>query len=586
MKIIFESIEFKNIMSYGNNITHYDIKKGLTAFIGKNGQGKSVLLDSLCFCLFGEPYRNIRIKKLLNRKNKKGLYVACELVKNNTTRIKIERGLAPDVLNIYVNGDKLDLLSSKKLNQGEIDKILGINIVIFKQIISLSINQNKPFLTIPLANKRELIEQLFNINSIGDLFKKFKKIQSELKVSLEITSANYKTYSSNDIELTKTRDNLNNAKITFDNTKAEELATLNSKVNRLNKEKLAIETKIESLGTAPDVTKDDAEKLEIENNINKLTKQLYEYENNIKIANGVVSNLNKFDICPTCKNGLTLEYKTEELTKQKDIISSNSSKVTEINTEITGYRTKLTECNNMIKVGKDAARKLTDDLNTYKSDIRGIDREIGYVNDSIYKVNARQFEFDIEGFELNYTNNKKLLEDTQVAKLEIENKKVLNDLAIEAVSETGVKSFIFKKIIPVLNSTIIEYLKLFNIQISLVFDELMNEEISINGEVVDYDSFSEGEKKRIDMAILLSFIKITKHLADWNSNLLIIDELLDSSVDVEGLEAQLNSLKSLAMGSKQSVIIISHRNELFNSFDNIVRIKKNELGFSTLIEEI
>ncbi len=197
MKIQFEQIRFKNFLSYGNNITEFQFKNGLQLISGQNGTGKSSFaLDVLSFNLYGRPYRDIKISELINNKNESKLWTECSFKKDNSV-YRIERGLKPDLLKIFKDDKELDLLSHKSLIQEEIDKILGINHSLFKQIISLSILNNKPFLTLPKADKTNILESIFNIKVFGKMLKTLKKNYTELKSSFELSNKELELYKSN-----------------------------------------------------------------------------------------------------------------------------------------------------------------------------------------------------------------------------------------------------------------------------------------------------------------------------------------------------------------------------------------------------
>ena len=158
MVVKFKKLTFQNILSFGATPIVFNFEKGVNLISGKNGSGKSAILDALSFCLFGQPYRKIKIKELLNRKNKRNLKVSCEFIVDGKEKFVITRCMNPDKIEIYKNDEELELLSSKRLNQEEIDKIVGINYQMFKQVISLAVNYNKPFLSLQLWEKREIIE--------------------------------------------------------------------------------------------------------------------------------------------------------------------------------------------------------------------------------------------------------------------------------------------------------------------------------------------------------------------------------------------------------------------------------------------
>ena len=187
MYIKFEELKFKNINSYGNSITSFKLNKGLNCISGSNGQGKSTILDALCYCLYGVPFRKVKIEELINRDNKKQLYTELSFYIEQDLYV-IKRGKKPNILTIEQNGSPLDLLSTQKLNQEEIDKLLGLDITLFRQVISLAINYNKPFLSLKVPDKREIMETIFNIKVFGKMLKKVKENNSSIKTEHEINN--------------------------------------------------------------------------------------------------------------------------------------------------------------------------------------------------------------------------------------------------------------------------------------------------------------------------------------------------------------------------------------------------------------
>ncbi len=185
MFVDFGRLMWRNFLNYGNKPTKIRLEKGIHLLSGKNGDGKSTLIDAMCFCLFGVPYRKVKIKELVNRINKKKLYTEIEF-RVNKKSYRIERTLNPDSVKIWEDSVELDLLSSKRLVQDDIDKIIGINHKMFRQIISLSISYNKPFLIMMLSEKRDIIESIFNIKIFGEMLKILKKENTGTKIKVDI----------------------------------------------------------------------------------------------------------------------------------------------------------------------------------------------------------------------------------------------------------------------------------------------------------------------------------------------------------------------------------------------------------------
>ena len=583
MKIYFKEIEYKNILSYGNALTTVGIDNGLTALVGKNGHGKSVLLDALAYCLFGKPYRDIKMDELINRRNKKELLVTCSFTVDNSISYSITRGMKPDVLILKKDDTELDLLSTKKLNQVEIDKILGIDYDLFKQIISLSINHNKPFLAISTPKKREIIEQIFNVSIICDMVKVVKKDNSDLRISIEMLT---RVVSVEKASLNAMKDQLENIQV------AEKLFNTQKKTNlqQHNEKLLQTEDSIakcqKNIETCESLIKtlELADISHLKDEESKFRTKQAELRGKGVFSQKLLKNLESYDVCPTCNNDLTGEHKKTEIAVHTAILRDCSTKINNMQEKIVLLQEKIQNQENV-----DTQRKRAEyDLKVLGVELGSMTDRKNDVEDSIRQITDSKFEIDVSGIQETYT---KKYADAKVTYKQLKDKQAefgINDSVLQVLSETGIKAYIFKKIVPVLNNIINQYLKYFGLDAEVTFNELMEEtilDLRHQSKKVSYESFSEGEKKRIDMAILLSFLKITKSLANWNCNLLVVDELLDSSVDEEGLEKLLDSLKTISKDSKNlAIMLISHRIQqgLVSRFDKILSIEKGTHGFSTL----
>lgn len=583
MKIYFKSIQFKNILSYGNSLTEVDISNGLTVVTGKNGHGKSVLLDALSYCLFGKPYREIKMDELLNRRNKKELVVSCSFTVDGKTSYKLTRGMKPDTLILEKDGVEIDLLSSKKLNQVEIDKILGIDYDLFKQIISLSINHNKPFLALGVPKKREIVEQIFNVSIICEMVKLVKKDQSDLKIAIDMLDK-VVTLGRANANSTKIRlDDIERAEISFNDKKNKEIADLNEKKSKLT-ENLKI---VMEKGKNCKKTKDSIEVLDVlpyHEKVDQYREERAILREKSHFSENLLKNLDSYSICPTCNTDLTRDHKTKEVAVHKAIFDECYEKVKKLDTLIEKLNQQINEQHDL----KRKLRALEYELTNLHLQAKALKDQLSSVSDMIKSVESRVFDINVDAIREEY---KLQISTLKASEDELTGKNVsfkTNEKVLQVLSETGIKAYIFKKIVPVLNNIINQYLTYFDLNAEITFDELMQEtiiDLRHQSKKVSYESFSEGEKKRIDMAILLSFLKITKSLANWNCNLLVVDELLDSSVDEEGLEKLLDSLKTISKDSKNlAILLISHRLQqgLVSKFDKIISIEKGSNGFSAL----
>ena len=296
--------------------------------------------------------------------------------------------------------------------------------------------------------------------------------------------------------------------------------------------------------------------------------------------------MNEHTVCPWCKTEITPDHRDKEIKRLKKIVSDKKSEISKLKSDRLAIEDEISSQEGYLKELNDNQFK----RDNVQSKLEMIDRELASSEARRNEILNREIDFNLSSIKDEFEEKKQeyrvLWSETKKIKKDLKN----NDIVQNILSESGIKAYFFKKLIPILNSKINEYIKMFELPVVLQFDELMNEKITnldnLNNEI-SYYSYSEGEKKRIDMSILLSFISITKTISNWNCNLLIIDELLDSAIDENGLEKLVGSLKNMTYDSNDlSIYIISHRlQQDYNSqFKNCISIKKNNNNFSEVVK--
>ena len=586
MRVNIKRLTIQNLLSFGNTETVIDFNSGLNLITGPNGAGKSsALLDAISFAWYDKPYRKINKTDLINRKNKKNLKVSCEFEVNDVP-YKIVRGLKnKDVeLEFHIDNEKQDMLSSKGLSQSEIESHIGIDYKLFKQIISLSINHNKPFLTLPAGDKRELLEKFFSIDTIAAMLKKAKETLKNYKVKNDMTVQAVDMLADVIKSEKKHITELTESKKTFDSDKKKDLFEITEKIDlngrnlkQLKADGRAKSKELKALETPTDIS-------ELRTLKDEQTKLKNNAEYDIKNAEEILKALDEYDVCPTCKSELTEDHKNDEIALQKAIILEAESKVKHCGKEIIGIKKDIT-------ASEDATSDANDikySMRHLKSQIVNIETQIEKLKTDNEKVSKRKFVVDLKSMKDEYKHKVDEYKEGKKELSELSDQIKMYTKIIEILSDSGVKSYIFDQLIPVLNKSMNYYLNIFELPIYIEFDNSMKDNIKTSTNFnasVNYMSFSEGEKKKIDMAILLSFIDVTKKIANWNCNLLVIDELLDSSIDDNGLEKLLESLEKMVHENEGlGTYIISHRfkNEYKHFFTSMVEIKKNTEGFSKI----
>lgn len=540
----------------------------------------STIIDSLSFCLYGKPYRKIKINDLINRRNKKKLYTECNF-SIEEDKYKIVRTLLPSSIQIWKNGVELEKLSSKKLNQEEINKLIGIDHNLFRQIIALSINYNKAFLALEIAEKRDIIESIFNIKIFAEMLKKLKTNNTNLKVQGQVNISQLSILEST-IKTLKTQiQNIERTRTSFDSDKEIAIAELESRFKSKEKEykdltaaNKKIKSEISNIETLLSTIDFSSEVSEVNSVIKFSDKQFNDSTKQLEL-------LNDNTICPFCKSELTEEHKNSEIVRLENEIEKSK-------TDIQNAKTRRSELAQLYQINETNKKKIVSLNNQYisnKNNINYIKEEVTRIVADIEKEKNRIFNFDDTQLKNDYDSKKNNYTEIYNTHTVVQDDLKYNDFAINILSDQGIKAFFFKKLVPILNKKVNHYLDMFELPIEINFNDMMEEYINLIGskENIPYMSFSEGEKKRIDIAIMLSFIDTTKVISNWNCNLLAFDEILDSSTDSDGLDKIMGAIKQMTIDqSKLCCYIISHRDNDHENYTRKIIIKKNS-GFSSIM---
>ena len=574
MFVEFKKLSFCNIMSYGASGAEIDFQAGLNTIKAANGSGKSSILDALTFVLFGKPYRDIKLSELVNTSNGKGLEVTCEF-RIGTDTYMIRRGLKPAVFEIYKNGKEMDMLSTKKLNQDEIDKLLGINLRLFKNIVAVAVTNNRPFLSLPIGDKRALIENIFNIDVLGSMCKDVKKRKTVNNTELDLKTTERRGVVNSIEDNESYIENMRRYIASFNEVKDANLKTIRENIDKYQKEidkrtkNLVIaESKIkeltEEMGTVPDRSVGESLNLEIG-----------KAQSVIDNINNTLSKLKKSRLCPVCNSPLDEGHArkhiegmlAEKKAMEKETLPGLMERYRAYSDTVKAYQEKQS----FIQTIRDKARTEEITRSTLETELnkakQNLEKESGKacpasVDSYVEKLNALRAQSEELNKDIDVLTEKILI-DTQLIKI---------------LGDDGIKSYFFKKLIKILNKSVNEYLNKFELKNTTIeFDETMAETMTTNLVPRTYSSYSSGERTRIDMSILLAFFDISRQISNWSCNLLFIDELLDQNIDQSGIEQFVSTLYNLIQLNKKKlgIYIISHKlNELKIQISSTIEIKK------------
>lgn len=563
--ILFKKLRWKNLLSTGNVFTEIDLaSKDMTLIIGINGAGKSTILDALSFALFGKPFRKINKPQLVNTITQKNMVVELEF-SIGSNEYKIVRGMKPSVFEVYQNGNLLNQSAEVKDYQEILEKqIIKVNQKSFNQVVILGSATFQPFMQLPSGQRREIIEELLDLqifttmnsllkDKVADNNESINSIYSEKKLiesKIEMTQEHLKEMQKNNDKLVAEKESL--IKETKDH-----IAELSDKLGFYEDQLNVLKVQIEDNDS---VTK----------KIEKLKKLRHQIEAKVSHLNNDIEFFNDHENCPTCGQDINEVYK-------KEAIDKNLTKVVELQEGLQ----KLSE-------EYDATKSRLDDILALNSKIQNFEIKKVEAQTTINSLTkyAKQLQVEIDNVTEAVVSDTKIVDfENDLKKLEVEFNDLVEDKHILMAAGTllkdgGIKAKIIRQYIPIINKLINKYLSSMDFFVSFELDEEFNETIkSRYRDNFTYASFSEGEKQKIDLALLFTWRAVAKLRNSINTNLLIMDEVFDSSLDQNATDYLMNIINDAAKNN--NIFIISHKEHMNEKFSNVLKFTKVK-NFSTV----
>lgn len=560
--IVFKKVRYRNFISTGNYYTEIDFQRSSnTLIIGSNGAGKSTMLDALCFTLFGKAFRSINKPQLINAINQKDCVTECEFDIGNK-KYKIIRGIKPNIFEIYQDGDLLNQDAASRDYQEYLEKfILKLNYKSFTQIVILGSASFVPFMQLSASDRRSIIEDLLDIQIFSTMNTVLKEKMSGNK--------DHVVENNSKLQIVEAKIEIQNTHIkSIQKTNDEKVEEYDNQIKLYNTDILELQEKIQQTSNAINVLQTDVEnKIEVEARLKKFTKLESQIENNLSKYRTDIGFFEQNDNCPTCKQEIALGFKEQQ-------IKENNDRVTEIESGLKVLEEKLLaeqERLNEITVKQKEIQKLQISNATNTTSITETNKYIAKLKSQIESLKSNKDNLDAENTKLNELNNE--LEVILQKKKELIDEKTYYEAASSLLKDTGIKTKIIKQYLPVINKVVNKHLATFDFFVNFNLDESFKETIkSRHRDAFSYESFSEGEKQRIDMALMLTWRTIAKLKNSANTNLLILDEIFDSSLDANGTEYLMNILHML---EDVNLFVISHKGDILqDKFRSVIKFEK------------
>jgi DNA repair exonuclease SbcCD ATPase subunit len=561
--ITFQKVRWKNFLSTGAAFTEINFTRSTnTLIIGNNGAGKSTILDALCFGLFGKPFRKINKPQLLNSINQKECVVEIEFSMGKKY-YKVIRGIKPNTFEIYCNDVLMNQDAAARDYQEVLEKnILKLNYKSFTQVVILGSASFVPFMQLSPADRRAIIEDLLDIQIFSSMNVLVKDKMSEIKESSTKTKFEMQLISERIISQKRS---IEEHRIRNDEEiekKKKEIATSIDQTFSLQRDIDLIQRHIVSLQSKV------ADKISVEKKSKKLLQLESKIETNIKKNEKDITFYEEHNNCPTCEQVIAGEFKAEQIIERKTKVTTQRQGLEEIAAQIAQTNSRIEEIHNIISHVSDHNNEIVKHnstisaVNKYISKIQAEVESLSIHKDTIEEENEKLKEFKAELTSLMSIQEK------------LSNEKQYFEFAGSLLKDTGIKTKIIRQYLPIMNKLINKYLTAMDFFVNFTINESFEETIkSRHRDEFSYSNFSEGEKMRIDLALLFTWRQIAKLKNSTNTNLLILDEVFDSSLDGVGTEEFLKLIHE--MGTDTNVFVISHKgDQLFDKFRSIIRFEK------------
>ena len=549
MKILFKEIRYKNILSTGNSFTNIKLNEAANTLVsGTNGAGKSTLLDAIVFSLYGKPFRKINKNQLINSINQKDLL--CEIEFSiGPNEYLIRRGIRPNILEIWQNGNMINQDAAARDYQAYLESsILKLNYKSFTQIVVLGSATYVPFMELPAHSRREIIEDLLDIQVFSTMNTLLKD-----KVGLNKENITENSYQKDLIE-----NKIQSAEEHSDSIrkiKEDEVAKVREKmfghINKIEEEHESIEILQDNIANLTSTISDKASQ---KSKLEKAKSIRRDLESSLRGHTKELAFYHDHDNCPTCKQGI-------EHTFKENIITEKSKKQTEIETALVQLAEKAKEYTDRIEEISKVEDVITD-LNLTIGEHRATIKMSKSALVS-YKNELRQAEAELEAVDTSKLEQfKESLNSIEIEQTDLFNQKEILSVVSTMLKDGGIKSKIIRQYIPVMNKLINKYLSAFDLFVDFQLDENFNEVIKSRfRDTFSYASFSEGEKLRITLSIMLAWRTVAKLRNSVSTNLLVLDETLDGAMDGVGVENLIETLQNL--NADDNIFVISHRGDQF-----------------------
>jgi DNA repair exonuclease SbcCD ATPase subunit len=561
--IVFKSVQWKNFLSTGNSPNKVLLNRSQTTLIiGKNGEGKSTILDALCFSLFGKPFRNINKGQLVNSINGKGCSVEVEFDINGK-EYKIIRGIKPNVFEIWLDGEMINQDAASRDYQKILEQqILKLNYKTFTQVVILGSASFVPFMQLPTTQRREVIEDILDIRIFSTMNSLLKEKVQETKDAI--------TTIENEISTAKTKVDAQTQLIkTITEAKTSAIESIVSKISANSNEILQAEGEIQSIVSEIDTLKASInDKETVAEDIDKAKSIRSKLLQKIETCEHNTEFFSEHDVCPSCSQDIPEEYKEGIIKDLNSKLLDNNTKIGELETILTNLNEKLSQINKVVE-------QITDkniELSTRNSTVTLLNKQIKELEAETQRVKSDTTNLDEEKGKLKDLAKEAIGKIGQ--KTQLQEQRNLEDVANILLKDTGIKTAIIREYLPIMNKLINKYLQAMDAYIHFELDEAFNESVKSRfRDDFTYASFSEGEKMRIDLSILFTWRQIAKMKNSVNTNLLLLDEIFDSSLDTAGTDYFLNLMNQF--GDNTNIFVISHKgDQLFDKFRSVIKFEK------------